>query len=173
MKYILGIDPGVTGAYVLLSKVTKKIKICKIFTDFETVLEDLKPYLGNMVACVEKVHSMPGQGVKSTATFMANAGGWEGFLTALEVPRSYVPPNTWSKKVFDTQAPRKPLNGADEKENKRITAENRKIKKLHTVSFVLRELPGAKKHFRLKKDYDKADAICIALYKRVQLGIKD
>jgi len=173
MRYILGVDPGVSGAYTVIHAEKKRIKVCELFTNFETVLEDLKPFLGNVVACIEKVHSMPKQGVKSTATFMLNAGGWEGFLVALEVPRSYVATQSWPKKVFDTQPPKKPMTGTTEKEDRKIVAENRKIKKLHTVSYVLRAMPKAKKYFNLKKDQDKADAICIALYRRIQMGFTD
>lgn len=173
MKYILGVDPGVTGAYTVITKKTKKIKVCKLFTDFETALADLTPYIGSMEACIEKVASMPNQGSVSTGTFLKNAGGWEGFLAALKVPRSYVPPATWPKAVLDTQPPRKNTAGLNKKQTAQAQAQNRKIKKMHTTAFVLRALPKAKKYIKLKKDQDKADAICIALYKRKQLGYTD
>jgi hypothetical protein len=167
MSYILGIDPGVTGAYVILTKKKKIIKVCKLFSSFQEVLEDIIPYLDKLEACVEKVSSMPNQGVKSTATFLKNAGAWEGFLTALEVPYTLVPPQTWQKQVLDTQSPKKA--GSDRK----TLSENRKLRKLHITAFVLRHLPKSRQYFKLKKDQDKADAICIALYKRRQMGYKD
>jgi hypothetical protein len=170
MTYILGIDPGITGAYVVIARRTKRIKVCKLFTNFETVLEDVTPYLGKVVACLEKVSAMPNQGAKSTATFMKNAGAWEGFLVALQIPYTLVPPQTWQKSVLDTQPPKKTLTGANAK---KILNENRKLRKLHITSFVLRNLPRAQKYFKLKKDQDKADAICIALYKRKQMGYHD
>lgn len=173
-SYILGIDPGVTGAYVVLSKKNKNIKVCKLFTDFETALQDLSPYLGKVQACIEKVHAMPNQGSVSTGTFMRNAGGWEGFLAALEVPREYVSPHVWPKHVLDVQPPKSSVGGvSDLKTLRKIQADNRKTKKTHTVAFVIRSLPQAKKYFKLKKDQDKADAICIALYFRRVLGYKD
>jgi len=171
MSYILGIDPGVTGAYVILSKKKKLIKVCESFTDFQTVLEDVTPYLGKIEACIEKVASMPNQGVKSVATFLKNAGGWEGFLTALQIPYTLVPPQTWQRSVLDTQPPKQVVT--DPKKARKVQNENRKLRKLHITAFVLRHLPKSKKYFKLKKDQDKADAICIALYKRKQMGYKD
>jgi len=173
IKYILGIDPGVTGAYVILSKKKKTIKVCKLFKDFETVLEDIEPYLSNLVACIEKVGAMPNQGSVSTGTFMKNAGGWEGFLAALKVPRTYVTTQVWLKAVLDTQAPKVSAAGLEGKKLAKVRAQNRKIGKMHTTAFVLRVLPASKKYLKLKKDQDKADAICIALYKRKQMGYCD
>lgn len=170
MTYILAIDPGVTGAYVILTKKKKRIKLCKLFTDFETVLEDIQPYLGKLDACIEKVGAMPNQGIKSTATFMKNAGGWEGFLKALQIPYTLVPPQTWQKAVLDTQPPRVVGTLGT---TKSIQNKNRKLRKMHITAFALRAFPSAKKYFKLKKDQDKADALCIALYKRQQLGYRD
>ena len=173
MSYILGIDPGVTGAYVILSKKKKRIKVCKLFTSFEEVLEDITPYLRKLVACVEKVSGNRAMSPKAMTTFLKNAGAWEGFLIALKIPYTFASPSVWPKKIFDVQPPRKTTVGVNPKQLRRAQAENRKIKKLHTTSFVLRTLPKSKKYLKLKKDQDKADAICIALYKRKQMGYND
>ena len=173
MSYILGIDPGITGAYVILSKKKKYIKVCKLFGSFQEVLEDLKPFLGNIEACVEKVASSPQQGVKSVATFLENAGAWKGMLIALEIPFTMVPPQTWQRKVLDTQAPKTPLAGLEDKQIRKTAAANRKLRKMHIVSFVLRKMPKSKKYFNLVKDQDKADAMCIALFKRQEMGYVD
>lgn len=170
MKYILGIDPGVTGAYAVITTKKKTIRVCKLFSSFQQVLIDITPYLDNLQACIEKVSAMPNQGVKSTATFMKNAGAWEGFLTALEIPYSLAPPQTWQKKILDTQPPKVTSNLATYKD---IQNRNRKLRKLHITAFILRHLPKSKKYFKLKKDQDKADALCIALYKRKELGYLD
>jgi len=173
MSYILGIDPGITGAYAVLTKKKKIIKVCKLFSSFQEVLEDISPYLEKLTACVEKVSAMPNQGVKSTATFMKNAGAWEGFLAALEIPYTFAVPQTWQKAVLDTQPPKKQIVTTDAKKRRKEEAANKRLRKLHITSFVLRHLPKSKKYFTLKKDQDKADAICIALYKRKQMGYKD
>ena len=51
------------------------------------------PYSINCV--VEKVHSMPGQGVKSTFSFGKNLGWWESALEANRIPYQLVHPRKW------------------------------------------------------------------------------
>lgn len=48
-------------------------------------------------AAVEKVASMPNQGVSSMFAFGRSAGVIEGVLAALEVPVSYVQPAVWAR----------------------------------------------------------------------------
>ena len=47
------------------------------------------------MAVIESVHSMPGQGVKSTFTFGTNYGMWLGILASLQVPYIQVSPTKW------------------------------------------------------------------------------
>ena len=47
------------------------------------------------IALIEKVHSMPGQGVASTFKFGMNYGQWIGILTALQIPYSTITPKKW------------------------------------------------------------------------------
>ena len=49
------------------------------------------------VAVIEKVHSMPGQGVASTFKFGMNYGQWIGILTALQIPYEMITPQKWMK----------------------------------------------------------------------------
>ena len=51
----------------------------------------------NVVAAVEKVGAMHGQGVTSMFSFGKSAGFIEGVLTALEIPYQLVPPAVWKK----------------------------------------------------------------------------
>lgn len=50
-------------------------------------------------AAVEKVGSMPNQGVSSTFAFGRSAGVIEGVLAALGVPVTYVQPAIWAKSM--------------------------------------------------------------------------
>ena len=50
-------------------------------------------------AAVEKVGSMPNQGVSSTFAFGRSAGVIEGVLAALGVPVTYVQPAVWAKSM--------------------------------------------------------------------------
>lgn len=49
------------------------------------------------MACVEKVASMPKQGVKSTFEFGKSAGYIEGVLSACGISYQLVPPRVWKK----------------------------------------------------------------------------
>lgn len=95
MTYI-GIDPGKAGAMALL------------YSDrTETIPFDEKAYAdrlgellrtGQLVRCVvERVHSMPKQGVASSFNFGENYGFILGLLTAFAIPYETVLPNKWKR----------------------------------------------------------------------------
>lgn len=50
-----------------------------------------------MVCMLEKVHSMPGQGVSSTFKFGQNYGWIKGMLDAIGIPYLEQPPTQWTK----------------------------------------------------------------------------
>ena len=50
-------------------------------------------------ACLEKVHSMPGQGVASSFKFGQGFGHLEMALTAAKIPFTYVTPQKWQKEL--------------------------------------------------------------------------
>lgn len=52
-----------------------------------------------LIAYVEQVHSMPGQGVSSTFNFGHATGVVEGVIQGLYIPMSLVTPNSWKKKA--------------------------------------------------------------------------
>lgn len=108
---IMGIDPGASGAIVILDTDDRSI----VVIDMPTAKVKRGPRVVNQVdavalsnalrlhvtdgifAVVEKVHSMPGQGVASTFSFGRAAGILEGVLAALDIPFSLIPPATWTK----------------------------------------------------------------------------
>lgn len=101
MLYI-GIDPGKSGC---LAVINEKKEVW--FFDWPKD-DDLAFYYNDLcgiehdqvgLAVLERVHSMPGQGVKSMFTFGTNFGIWQGFLTALDWPFQLVAPQTWMKNV--------------------------------------------------------------------------
>ena len=80
----IGIDPGKTGAVAILDDKGKYINVL----DFGQ--EELMPTLIGYApvvkfAYLEKVHSMPGQGVVSTFSFGENFGWWQGVLGSLGI----------------------------------------------------------------------------------------
>lgn len=107
--YIIGIDPGCSGAIVILQsgacpqpigwmrmptiKVGKSSRVdaaavSRFLSDFD---------VGH--AFIEQVHSMPGQGVSSVYTFGHAAGVVEGVVAALMIPVTLVPPQMWKRRA--------------------------------------------------------------------------
>ncbi|MCJ7828454.1 MAG: hypothetical protein MUP81_01780 [Dehalococcoidia bacterium] len=98
MSSIIGIDPGSCGAAVLLREdgstdIARFDQMTQ--TDIADALREWKA--DSCFAYLEKVHSMPKQGVSSTFKFGLNYGFLIGCLTALKIPYDFVTPNTWQK----------------------------------------------------------------------------
>ena len=108
MNYVIGIDPGISGAIAVFeggklvnvidmptlevdSGKTKKrhisaVSLCNYLTVFS-----------NAHVVIEKVGAMPGQGVSSMFNFGRSAGIIEGVVAAMHFPSTYVTPATWTK----------------------------------------------------------------------------
>lgn len=160
--YYIGIDPGKSGAFAVIDE-NENIIFAESFVGLPQKLSAL-PKFETLVA-LERVHAMPGQGVVSMFTFAENYGSWQGFLTALELPYVFVTPQKWQKRILDFLPSKetKPIGETAAAGRARL-ALNRKNLKLNIVEFIKRRLPKSVDLFRLKKDYDKADALCLALY---------
>lgn len=111
---VIGIDPGARGAIAPLTTMGELIihdmpavtieRGGKNKTEIDTAA--LANMLGgiietrgrhNLLAVVEKVGAMPGQGVTSMFAFGRSVGQIEGVLAGLKIPVSYVTPQTWQK----------------------------------------------------------------------------
>ncbi len=94
----LGIDPGKSGG---ISRHWGTNVCGQKFTGLTPmdIYKHIKIYAesGICIAMIEKVHSMPKQGVKSSFTFGQNYGFLLGCLTALEIPFEYVTPQKWQR----------------------------------------------------------------------------
>lgn len=113
MKCYIGIDPGSVSGCIAIIYLddsgniieTEIIEFAKYTTkewynQLEKVtrrgyLETLKPPI--CLAILEKVHSMPKQGVVSVGTFMKHVGHVEMALLALGIPFKEVTPQAWMK----------------------------------------------------------------------------
>ncbi len=109
MKIIIGIDPGLSGAIAILDNEYNimattamlmhgnQLDLTGIADWIErSIVMDGTP----IISCIEKVASMPGQGVKSVWTFGFNTGVIHGILATFEIPRFIVAPNVWQKSVL-------------------------------------------------------------------------
>lgn len=100
---ILGIDPGASGAIVVLYDplTVEAIKLDNTERDIRDFLvfhtassHTIKPFC-SVHAYIERVHAWPEQGVSSTFKFGVNYGFLRGCLIALEIPFEEVTPHKW------------------------------------------------------------------------------
>lgn len=115
MNYVIGIDPGISGAIAIfedgqldtiLDMPTLKIasgKTMKSHISAIGLVRILETWTlvsdGQAHIVIEKVGAMPGQGVTSMFNFGRSAGIIEGVVAALQRPYTYVTPATWTKAV--------------------------------------------------------------------------
>ena len=105
MTAVLGIDPGCSGALVLVTEQggyidhlpMPTIKVgTKSRVNGAAVAAWIRQY-GITHAYLEQVGAMPGQGTASMFTFGHAAGVAEGILQGLNIPYTLVTPQAWKK----------------------------------------------------------------------------
>lgn len=158
-QFTLGIDPGKAGAIVLLQDgklidiwdmpVTGKVSnkgseinpqlLVKMIEEI-FMLTDVDEEK-TIVAVIEKVHSMPKQGVATTFAFGKGYGLIIGVIAAHNIPIKYVTPQAW-KKHFS-------LIGTVKSASRTVA---------------LSMYPGHANMFKLVKHTDRADALLIGLF---------
>lgn len=111
MNFIIGIDPGASGAIAILEKTGKLVHVfdmpsveimaggkLKRRVSPEMLAAELKMYADQgATACIEQVGAMPGQGVSSMFAFGESFGLAKGVLAGLGIPTSTVTPGKWKK----------------------------------------------------------------------------
>ena len=134
----IGVDPGKTGAVAILDDKGSYINVLDFGQEgLMSALIDYAPVV--KFAYLEKVHSMPGQGVVSTFSFGENFGWWQGVLGSLGIPYTTIRPQDWMKK-YSLQK-----SSASDKPG------------LEVARKLFPEAP-----LRLKKHHNRADALLIA-----------
>ena len=99
-KIYIGIDPGKNGALAVIRE-SKGVSL----VDF-----DLKAYINllsyfkksyDMFIGIERVHAMPGEGVKSSFSFGERVGELKGILSTLDFDNNieWILPQTWQKHI--------------------------------------------------------------------------
>lgn len=108
---IIGIDPGLTGAFALLlpggslyvyDMPTLKARGGRNTLDMHrarSLVEQMVDRAGidTPLVVLEEVHSMPKQGVVSTFTFGRTFGQLEGLVVGAGLPLRMIPPRVWKK----------------------------------------------------------------------------
>ncbi len=107
---VIGIDPGLSGAIVVLQDGQPiewmAMPTMKTGSANRVNASALAAFIRPMVyadeklqAYVELVSSMPNQGVASMFSFGHSAGVLQGVLGAFEIPVTMVTPSTWKKRA--------------------------------------------------------------------------
>ena len=114
----IGIDPGQSGALAMIDK----DNIIHTLSDWPgdeigaaaivREIQDETEIQYHIVAAIERVHSMPKQGVASTFKFGTNYGIWRGILAALGIPFYTVGVHQWQKGVIQKAQDKKPALAA-------------------------------------------------------------
>jgi crossover junction endodeoxyribonuclease RuvC len=99
MKF-LGIDPGLSGGIALVGSIgsnprAQAWKMPETERDVSDLFLSLKSQVSK--AYIERVHSMPGQGVSSSFKFGVSYGFLRGMLIAHGIPFEEVTPQKWQK----------------------------------------------------------------------------
>lgn len=94
----LGIDPGASGGIAILGEnYAHAWKMGETEADTADLLRTHAPAI--RMARIEKVHSMPKQGVSSSFKFGQSYGFLRGLLIALQIPFEDVPPQVWQRRM--------------------------------------------------------------------------
>lgn len=106
-NYYIGIDPGQNGGIGILTGAGQYVHSFKfknqtdadISSEMFDYLQDLRGVMNecSIFALLEKVHSMPKQGVASSFKFGSSFGFLRGMLTAHRIPWDFVSPQKWQK----------------------------------------------------------------------------
>ncbi len=109
MRRVVGIDPGCSGAIVLLAGDRDLVPVewmraplVRLGKSSRLDSAALARFLGHhdvQHAYIEQVHSMPRQGVASSFGFGHAAGVAEGVVAALMIPTTLVTPQAWKKRA--------------------------------------------------------------------------
>lgn len=98
MIYI-GIDPGQKGGIAVIYDELEEPEITVVpYSDME-LIERCEALTGlpGVRCCLEAVHAMPKQGVRSTFTFGESYGYIRGVLEANRISYQVIPPERWKK----------------------------------------------------------------------------
>ena len=154
--YVIGIDPGITGAICFFengkikdvidmptmasgNKNKKQINGSQIFNEISLRVKGYNSENINVV--VEQVSAMPGQGVTSMFNFGQSFGVIKGICSAMQLSTYYIRPVKW-KKYFGLI----------------------KSEKDASRTKVIEIFPYISSNLSKKKDANKADAILIASF---------
>ena len=95
----IGVDPGKSGGAALMDAENGEIVSTIKFTESERDIHEWFLAINTAHAVIEKVHSMPRQGVRSMFTFGQQYGFCRAMLIAHSFPFQAVAPNVWMREM--------------------------------------------------------------------------
>lgn len=97
----LGIDPGKNGGVAVLTPDGAIMGVIRMPDPFQLAdyFDKMRLHSTRLIAYLERVGSMPGQGVRSTFTFGEGYGIIQGLLIALRIPFETVTPYQWQRSI--------------------------------------------------------------------------
>ena len=150
---LIGIDPGATGALIVLNPEGEIVHCLDSPSDPVAMfhsLEDVVGQFGIKHAAIERVHCNGKNGSKANWNLSASYHIWLTALAALEVSTRTPTPQEWQKSLIRT------TDGKDTKERSLMVAR--------------RLWPNqARAIFQRKKDHNRADAALIAFWLHRQM----
>lgn len=109
---VVGIDPGLKGGYAILSNdgalSASPLPVVGGDIAVREIMDEIDVLGPPDLVVIERVHSMPAQGVKSTFTFGKGFGRLTGMVEGARWPLLLVNPTTWKKVVLHGTAKDKP-----------------------------------------------------------------
>lgn len=146
--YVLGIDPGLSGALSIVDS-NGRLHLCddlptmgagaRVSINGGQLADTLRP-LPIALAVVELVGAMPKQGVASVWKFAQACGQIRGVLEALDIPIQWVTPQVWKKSL-------------------RLSADKEAARALAIETW-----PDMRACFARKSDHGRAEAALIARF---------
>lgn len=146
-QYVIGIDPGFTGAISILKN--KEIYECcdmpvlKVGNRQELNIQKIREILVSVQiehVFIERCQTMPGNGVVSMGRYMTGYGILIGLCAGLLLRYSLIPPQTWKRKM---------MAGMPKEKEASVLRTNQLYPDF--------KLPR-------KKDHGRADSVLLALY---------
>lgn len=164
---IIGIDPGLDGAICVMEhgevrlydvptlevrrgkKKKREYNLAEVTDIIRKTGATLQPF--HFHVALEKVHSMPGQGVASMFSMGVGYGMWLGIISAYQIPYTLITPQAWKKEMMQGMG--------KEKDASRQRA--------------IQLFPQIADQLKLKKHHGRADALLIAEYLNRSLIYKE
>ena len=101
---LIAIDPGVSGAAVVIDPATREIEDIHIFKSMFSLRDfalEWSRVSQNIAIVMEKIHGTPMQGTKQVSSMMDNVGLWKGVMHSHfpRAPIHLVTPQEWQREL--------------------------------------------------------------------------